>query len=370
MIGEEYFEAHRRECSPADIAALPNIPGVFLAWADEGAPYLARTGLLRRRLLRLFGTQGKPSRLLNLTGVVKRIEYWLCGSRLETGILHYALARRHFPEQYLKITKLRMPAYVKLTLGNPFPRTLVTNRIAGKGLYVGPFRSRASAELFNAQTLDLFQVRRCEENLDPNPDHPGCMYGEMNMCLRPCQAVVTTEEYSSEAVRLQHFFETGGASMLTAVAAARERSSELLDFEEAARQHKRYERVEGVARLRDELVCDIDRLCGLAITPAASTDAVALWFVSGGRWALAVDFPFAASGGEIVPLDRRLREMVARVAESKVAGAERQEHLALLARWYYSSWRDGEWLAFGGFDRLPYRRAVNAIARISRAAAR
>ena len=40
--------------------------------------------------------------------------------------------------------------------------------------------------------------------------------------------------------------------------------------------------------------------------------------------------------------------------------------LALLARWYYSSWRDGEWLPFDGFPALPYRKLVNAIHRINR----
>ena len=45
---------------------------------------------------------------------------------------------------------------------------------------------------------------------------------------------------------------------------------------------------------------------------------------------------------------------------------ERQEYLALLARWYYSSWRDGEWLPIESFDNLPYRKLVHAISRVAR----
>jgi hypothetical protein len=44
---------------------------------------------------------------------------------------------------------------------------------------------------------------------------------------------------------------------------------------------------------------------------------------------------------------------------------ERQEYLALLARWYYSSWRDGEWLAFDSYDDIPYRKLVNAVSRVT-----
>jgi hypothetical protein len=44
---------------------------------------------------------------------------------------------------------------------------------------------------------------------------------------------------------------------------------------------------------------------------------------------------------------------------------ERQEYLALLARWYYSTWRDGEWIALDG-EEPPYRKLVNAVHRVAR----
>lgn len=367
MIGADYFAARRHECVPADIPHVPDAPAVFLAWAQDGPPYLARTALLRRRLLRLFGTTSRPSRLLNLKSVADRIEYWPTGSRLESAILQYSLARSYFPEDYSRRIKLRMPPYVKLTLANRFPRTLVTSRLAGRGRFVGPFRTRAAADLFNTQTLELFQVRRCEENLEPHPEHPGCMYGEMNLCLRPCQAAVSDEEYGSEVLRLEHFLASGGASLLESVAGARERSSDNLDFEEAARQHKRYERIQGVLAVRDELVADVDRLYGVAVTPSAAPEAVTLWFMLSGKWADPVDFPLAAPGSRIVSLDHRLREVAGALREPRVTALERQEHIALLARWFYSSWRDGDWLAMESLDKMPYRRAVNSIARMGRA---
>jgi len=44
---------------------------------------------------------------------------------------------------------------------------------------------------------------------------------------------------------------------------------------------------------------------------------------------------------------------------------ERQEHVALLARWYYSSWRDGEWIPFPEIAEMPYRRVVRAISHVA-----
>lgn len=367
MTDSPYFAARREECDPGAVAEVPNCPAVFLIWAPEGAPYLARTAVLRRRLLRLLGSEGKPSRFLNLTGLARKVEYWRTGSRLESSLLHYALARQHFPGTYARMVKLHMPSYVKLTLGNRFPRTLVTTRVAGRGLFYGPFRTRAAADLFSAKTLDLFQIRRCEENLEPRPDHPGCMYGEMNMCLRPCQAAVTEDEYASEAARVRQFFASGGSSLVEAAGAARDRASEELDFEEAARQHKRIERIQEVLSLNDELARDVNALSGLAVAPSATKEAVALFFMLEGQWTEPVEFPLASPGSKIVSMDHRLREIASYLKAPRLTSLERQEHLALLSRWFHSSWRDGEWLGFESVERLPYRRAVNAIARTARA---
>src|SRR5690349_23710178 len=246
---------------------LPNRPAVFLLWPKQGDPHLARTTVLRRRLLRLLREREAPSRLLNLRHTVARVEYWLTGSSLESAVRMYELARQHFPATYLDVMRLRMPPYVKIILSNEFPRSQITTHLGRTpAVYFGPFRTRASAERFESQFLDLFQMRRCQEDLVPSPTHPGCIYGEMGMCLRPCQQVVGIAEYAHEVERVAEFLRTGGASVLDSISHTRDRLSEEMNFEEAARLHKRYEKVQEVLKLRDELAGDVDRLNGIAIT--------------------------------------------------------------------------------------------------------
>jgi len=346
----------------------PDTPAVFLILAREGAPYLGRTSLLRRRLKRLLGARETPSRLLNLRGVAERVEFWPTASRLESSLVLYELARRHYPDEHLKLLKLRMPPYLRVALSNRFPRTQVTTRIAGaRALHYGPFRRRAAADLFEGQFLDLFQVRRCQEDLAPSPDHPGCIYGEMGMCLRPCQEVVGEQEYGSEVKRMVEFLQTGGRAMVETITRARDRLSEELCFEDAEREHKRLERVTEVLRLKDELAADIDRLCGVAVTPSTKENAVELWFVLRGGFLAPRRFGFEVAEGQPVSIDRRLREIAAALEAPKLSTERRQEELALLGRWYYSSWRDGEWLGFEDLSGIPYRRLVNAIHRVATA---
>lgn len=346
-------------------AALPDLPNsdaVFLVWAGDQSAYLAKTGMLRRRLQRILKPAAQTGARLNLRSVATRVEYWRTGSRLESSLVHYALAKRHYPEKYLRMLKLRMPGYVRLTLDNRFPRTQVTSRVgSGRGLYYGPFRTRGGAEHFVGQTLDLFQIRRCQEELAPSPDHPGCIYGEMQKCLRPCQQVVGVEEYASEVDRLTGFLRDEGAALLANIAAARDRLSEEMDFEQAARQHKLFEQAQQAVAARDALATDIDRLHGVAVVSSAEPDAVRLWFVFEGCWQEPLDLALRSD----VSLDRRLREVAAGLRPQPAGAPDRQEHLALLARWFYSSWRDGEWLGFESLDRLPYRKLVRMISKVA-----
>src|SRR5262249_27186180 len=174
----------------AALEALPNAPAVFVLWPREGRPHLSKTAVLRRRLLRLF-------KAWNLRDTGGRVEYRLTGSAFESSLVHYEQARQLFPDTYLQTIKLRLPSYVKIILNNEFPRSQITTHLTrGGAMFFGPFGSRASAEKFEGQFLDLFQIRRCQEDLIPSPDHPGCIYGEMAMCLRPCQEVVGAPEYA------------------------------------------------------------------------------------------------------------------------------------------------------------------------------
>lgn len=347
---------------------IPNVPAVFLLWPREGAPYLARTNVLRRRLARLLEVKDGVSRNLSLRGTAERLEYHLAGSKLESRFLHLELARQHLGADYRREIRLRLPPYVKLLLSNEFPRTQVALRLSNptRSLYVGPFRNRATAAQFESAFLDLFQLRRCQEDLTPSPSHPGCIYGEMGRCLRPCQQAVGVEEYHSEAVRVAEFLRTGGRSLLTSAAGERDRLSAAMDFEGAARAHQRVQKIEEVMGWRDEMARDVEQLHAIAIVPSAQPEAIELGWLRGGYWQgfRSLDF-ITADDGRAVSLDSRLRAMAASIPDRHTAPMERMEHLAVLSRWFYSSWCDGELLMVDEWEKIPWRKLVNAVSRVA-----
>ena len=351
----------------AALESTPNNPGVFLIFLREGAPYLARTGLLRRRLLRLLRERDTPSRLLNLRQSVSRVEYWLTGSRLESSMRMYDLARQYFPGAYLDYLHLRLPPYLKILTANDYPRCQVTTHLGGpRSLYYGPFRNRASAEYFETEFLDMFQMRRCQEDLAPSPTHPGCIYGEMGKCLRPCQEAVSREEYASEVTRVIDFLRTDGASLKDATIALRDQLSAAMEFEQAARQHKRAEKIEEMIRTRDPMARHVDHLHAIAVVPSSTPATANVAFLRSGYWYGLFELSFEIGEGKPVPLDRRLREMIEDQKWPATSAKERQERLAIVARWFYSGWRDGDLFLFDDWDRAPFRKVVNAISRAVR----
>jgi hypothetical protein len=185
------------------------------------------------------------------------------------------------------------------------------------------------------------------------------------MCLRPCQQVVGVEEYGHEVERVVQFLATDGRSLSGVISSARDRLSQEMNFEEAARQHKRLEKLDGVLRLKDDLAADIDRLHGVAVTASRNAEAVELWFLYQGCWQPPYRFSVTGDAAFGVSLDKRLREAIAGLEWTAAPGKERAEHLALLARWYYSSWREGGWVSFQNPDNLPLRKLVGVISRVA-----
>lgn len=346
---------------PFDLQSVPDSPAVFVVRLGAAEPYLGRTTMLRRRLARLLGDSHPASRRLNLRSIATAVEAYAVRGKLPAALLNYRLAKRLFPDRYLDMLKLRFPAYVKLIQSIEFPRTEVTTRIGGAdSVHYGPFRSRAAAERFEGEALDQYQVRRCVEDLAPSAGHPGCIYGEMGRCLRPCQDVVSLEEYKGESQRLAQFLRSGGTSLMEPLMAARDKLSAEMDFEQAGRQHERIQRIEQMLKLGEGLAGDAASQSGLAVYPSAHHGWIHLHWMLDGIFVEPAAFPVTV--GAAGSMDGRLRNIFQSIERPRPVMKTRMEHLALLARWFYSSYRDVDWLAFE-HGQPPYRRIVRAISK-------
>jgi hypothetical protein len=264
------------------LRAIPALPGVFALRAPAGAdgrepePYLTRAADLRRRITRLLAPPESQSKRLNLRERVARIEYTVTGSEFESTLALYHAATAVFGlAEARRRLRLHTPFFLRFTAENAYPRVYSTNRLSKRSLanFYGPFPSRAAADRYCDAVLDLFKLRRCYEDLAPYPEHPGCIYGEMNKCLAPCNQAYTPEgagAYAAEAAAVKRFFDTRGESMIVDIGLEREEASAAMEFERAAALHAQWHKVKAAQALADPLVQPIPRLRAIIVQKAAS----------------------------------------------------------------------------------------------------
>ena len=276
---------------PADARAalkqLPERTAVFALYGEaaNAEPYIGRTPNLRGRLERLLLPSPKHPRRLQLAGRVRRIEWRLTGSDFESLLLQFNLLEEVYGEKCLERMHLGAPSFVRFLGSNPYPRVIVTNRPSQREAdwAYGPFASRAAAERFADEALKLFLLRRCVEDLDPNPSHPGCVYSEMKMCLAPCYQGCTDQRYGEEAEAVERFMATRGESRLVQLRTQRDEASASLEFESAAAIHAQVQRAEAVRSLAPELVRPLSQLRAVILQAAAEPDQAAVFLYEQGR---------------------------------------------------------------------------------------
>ena len=388
--------------------SLPPRPGVLLLEMNNprAQPYLARTADIRRAAERLLREPEAPSKRLNLRVVAARIRYRVTGSKFEQTFTLYQQARLHFPRRYRDVMRLRPPALLKVNLRNEYPRCYVTRRIRGdEGFYFGPFSSRKAAEAFSEGFLDLFKIRRCQIKIRRDPDFPGCIYSEMKMCLAPCFAGCSKQEYDVEVGQVLETLDTTGEALTERFEREREAASEALDFERAASLHKRLEKVSAALRGLPEIARRVEDLDVVILQRAAEKQTVIVFPARAGILGEPVFLRFAEIASEPRSVEAILREHLepakisvdanslpsksgdettdgstqseappAAIATNgtpesfrtryglQSAPPELPEHLSLLARWFYSKPREGE-IFFRGAH-WPYRRILRACARL------
>ncbi len=364
----------------------------------------------------------KYPKRLQLAGRVRRIEWRLTGSEFESLLLQFDLLQKEYGTKCLERMHLGAPSFVRFLGSNRYPRVVVTNRpsLREADWAYGPFASRAAAERFAEETLKLFLLRRCVEDLDPNPSHPGCVYSEMKMCLAPCYQGCTDERYADEAAGVERFLATRGESRLVQLRAQREEASANLEFEQAAAAHAQVLKAETVRALASELVRPLSQLRTVILQASAELGEVAVFLFKDGR--LRGPSAFSTVGMRIqneqsgstslfaqplalepVPESREqgtegtreqeetVKEHAARdreaakaargMLESRLEGVleelsregetpdatVRQGHLALLKRWYYrpEARRPGEILFPDEAGAWPAKAILRAVGRVA-----
>ncbi|MDY4792968.1 MAG: excinuclease ABC subunit UvrC [Pararoseburia sp.] len=221
-----------------ELAKLPDSPGVYIMHnAKDAIIYVGKAISLRHRVRQYF--QPSHDEGIKKAQMVKQIayfEYIVTDSELEALVLECNLIKEHSPKYNTMLRDDKTYPYIKVTLGEPYPRVLFSRQIKkDKSKYFGPFTSAAAVK----DTIDLIQkiyhLRTCTKKF---PDSFGrerpCLNYHMKQCLGVCTGNISTEEYQKNVDGAMAFLNGNYQPVIKMLEEKMQDAAGKMEFEKAA----------------------------------------------------------------------------------------------------------------------------------------
>ena len=220
------------------IRSIPAKPGVYLYKNAEGEViYVGKAKSLRHRVSSYF----HEGRLADAkTGTLLReavdVDYIVVANNKEALALENHLIKQKQPRFNILLRDDKTYPYVKLTLGEKFPRVYVTRRLRKDGsVYYGPFFPANLAYRIVDLIHRSFLVPSCYVDLRRFHPRP-CLQFYIGRCLGPCVEGLTTPEIYQEAVRdVKFFLDSRSGDLSQSLRERMAQASEAQEFERAAK---------------------------------------------------------------------------------------------------------------------------------------
>ena len=225
------------------IRTLPTQPGVYLYKNAEGEViYVGKAKNLRARVRSyLLDASQANAKTGSLMREAVDLDYILVANEHEALALENNLIKQRHPRFNILLRDDKTYPYVKLTLGDRFPKVFVTRRLRKDGAaYYGPYFPGNLAYRIVELIHRSFLIPSCK--VDLSRYHPrACLQYYIHRCLGPCVEGLTTPEAYANAVRDAQLFLEGRHAELERILTTR-----MLVAAEG-------EEFEAAARLRDQL---------------------------------------------------------------------------------------------------------------------
>ena len=218
---------------------LPLSPGVYLMKGPDGRVlYVGKADLLRHRVRSYFGSKaGMDSRIVRMTAEVTDIEYIVTDTVSEAFLLESNLIKEHRPRFNIRLRDDKSYPFVKITLGEDFPRIVRTRKLIRDGSrYFGPYASASSVDETLKLLRRIFPFRTCNLDIPEGKrvlERP-CLLYYIKRCQGPCIEAIEKAEYRATIDRIVDFLEGRQEGIAVELRNEMQDHSRALRYEQAA----------------------------------------------------------------------------------------------------------------------------------------
>jgi excinuclease ABC subunit C len=225
----------------ATLKTLPDRPGVYLMKGARGdVLYVGKAQSLRSRVRSYWQKESATADLHLIRSVIDRVvdvEYTLTDSISEALLLEGNLVKRFQPQYNVRLKDDKSYPYIKVTLGDDFPRIERTRKLPKDGSrYFGPYASASSVDEAMNLVRRLFPFRTCTIDIKDGVralQRP-CLLYHIRRCQGPCIEAISREAYAADIEQVELFLEGRQESLVKALRGEMAGASERQDYERAA----------------------------------------------------------------------------------------------------------------------------------------
>jgi len=256
---------------------LPNAPGVYLFKDEQGRVlYVGKAKRLPARVRSYFRGTAASERTGQLLAQARDLDYLVTASETEALILEASLVKSHAPRYNVMLKDDKSFPFLKIDVGDPFPRLTLTRRIVPDGSrYFGPYTHVKTLRKLLRTLRRVFPLRTCSDRQMRRKRRP-CLDYSLGLCPGPCAGLITPEEYRVTVDQLIAFLEGRGQHLLEEWRARMAGLASELRYEESAKLRDEIAGLEQLMesqRMADAQRPDLD-VIGLSARGAAAVATI------------------------------------------------------------------------------------------------
>lgn len=228
------------ERMPPSVAAkvphLPESPGVYL-WKDATGTilYVGKAKRLRSRVRSYFALDHVSARTIAMVRRIADVDTLVVPSEAHALILEANLIKEYRPRFNVALRDDKSYPYIKVTVQEPFPRVLVTRRLADDGArYFGPYTDVSAMRRALNVVKRTFTVRSCHYDLPRERVDRPCLDYFIKRCHAPCVGWQEQAAYRGMIDDVVAFLDGRTSDVVGRVRERMKLASDNLDFETAA----------------------------------------------------------------------------------------------------------------------------------------
>lgn len=264
---------------------LPARPGVYLYRNTEGKIiYVGKALSLKNRVRSYFQAGANhPPKTRIMVEKIADLDFIVTDSEVEALILEQNLIKEHRPHYNILLKDDKSYPYLKVTLGEDYPRVMITRRhIKDGSRYFGPYTRVGAVNETLRLIKKLFPFRSCNQK-EPPPRQRPCLNQHINRCLGPCCGLVDKEKYRAMIQEVCLFLEGRQEDLLKSLLARMEEASQKLEFEKAALLRDQIQAVREVVEKQKIISGGFEDRDVVAVACAQDEACVMVFFIRGGK---------------------------------------------------------------------------------------